>query len=1086
MLDGLGKIDHYMQAAVEMGHTALAVTDHGNVHAWLDFYESANKHGIKPILGIEAYQARKTRFDRDDEERSGRAADKLDKTGPYHLTLLAKNQQGYQNIIKMTSRSYTEGFYGKPRLDFDLLSEHSEGIIVLSGCLNGAVQQALLRDDYDHALSVATRFQDIVGKENFFIEVMDHGLHEQRSVKKDTVWIAEKIGAKVVPTGDCHYVRKEDAYAHDVLLCVSTAATLEEENRFKFFGPDFYLKSYSEMAALFPEQWLQNTMQIAEMVDVKLPLGELHFPAYPLDAGEPLNDYFEKHAWIGLKKRYGDPLPEEVVQRANHELGVVKRMGFQSYYLVVADIVNWAKDNGIRVGYGRGSAAGSILSYAFGITGLDPLRFGLLFERFLVEGRKSMPDIDLDFDDRYRDKVIDYVRNKYGTDRVANICTFSTIGARQAIRDAARVLGYDYQVGDRIAKAVPIPVLGVAKTLEESLNTPEFRSEYETEEGKTIIDAARGLEGVVRQHSIHAAGVVIAPGPIVDYVPIMKREGQPAVTQWEMRAVEKLGLLKIDFLALRNLGVIDMALSNIKKRRDLDLDLNAISLDDPSVYQQLKVGASIGTFQMEGSGMREMMLSLQPNSIEDIMALISLYRPGPMGSKMDELYIARKHGKERIKSLHPKLDQILEATYQIMLYQEDVLAVARHLAGFSAGEADDLRKAIGKKEMDKIGLFREKFVQGCDEADESLANTIYSQIEYFGGYGFNRAHAASYAMVSYVTAFLKTHYPVEYMAALLSSVADNKDKAALYLNECRRMGLVVHPPSINHSENEFKVISEKEILFGLGSINGIGGAIVEEILSTKRNYTSVYDFCRRCSPKLLHKSTLEHLAGSGAMDELIPEQPEQLMSRVQKTELLDREKDELSLYVTDHPLLGVWHMLEAEVTSNIADISFLNLGEQVVLAGFISSLKRLTTKRGANMARLSLEDMTGSIDVLVFPNCYPRCSDKLGENNIVFIDGRIKQEGDDENPVFKLYASDVRLPVLPEYSTKKPMVFRCDYRPSGDIIDQINQLIEDIPGSSPVHLEYLEGKHLFSVKFKKPTSETMESKIKDILDAQSF
>ena len=788
MLDGHGDIEEYLTRAKSLGMSGLATTDHGNIHSWLDFYDAGKSIGVKPILGSEFYQARKTRFDKDEEERSGPAKNEWEQRGPYHITILAKNNIGYHNIIKMSSMSFLQGYYGKPRIDHELIAEHSEGIIVLSGCLNGEVSQALLRNDYEFALKAAKKMQDIVGKENYFIEVQDHGLTEQRKISDQLIEIAAKIGAKIVPTGDCHYVHQADAHAHDIMLCVATNSNINTPDRFSFSGDEFYLQSYEDMRRTFSDEWLSNTMHVNDMIDVDLNFGEIHFPDFPVPTQEPSVEYFERLAWEGLKRRYGDPLPQHILDRANYELRVVKDMGFPEYFLVVSDLVRWAKSNDIRVGWGRGSAAGSVLSYAFDITNLDPIRFGLMFERFLVEGRKSMPDIDLDFDDRHRDKVINYAREKYGTDRVSHICTFNRTGARQSIRDAARALGYDFAAGDKVSKLVPPPVLGISKNLKECMEVVEFKNEFETNpDSNKIIETAFGLEGLVRQTGIHAAGVVISKGPLVDYLPIMKKGADnPVVTQWDMGRVEQCGLLKIDFLGLRNLGVIDSCIKLVKKTKNIEIDVDKVPLDDKTTFDELCKGNAIGVFQLESSGMRQLMVQLQPQNIQDIMALISLYRPGPMGSGMDKLYIDRKHGRSRISYDHPNLEKVLGPSLGIMLYQEDVLGVSRELAGFSSAEADDLRKVIGKKQMDKIALFREKFVEGCiktSNISQDKANKIYSDIEYFGGYGFNRAHAASYAMISYITAYLKTNYQVEYMAALMSSVVGNKDKQSLYLSK---------------------------------------------------------------------------------------------------------------------------------------------------------------------------------------------------------------------------------------------------------------------------------------------------------------
>ena len=748
MLDGLGSVDAYMERAAELGMPALAQTDHGNLYGWLDFYEAGKKHGVKSVLGIEAYLARKTRFDRDEEESTGPATSEFEQRGPYHITLLAHNKTGYQNLIKMSSESFLTGFYRYPRMDLDLFAEYSEGITALSGCLNGPLNQALMAGDTDLALRKAGELQDIFGKDRFFIEVMNHGIQEELDVLPDLVDIAGKIGAKIIPTQDSHYVRKEDSDAHDLLLCVATNARVDEEKRFRFMEEEFFLRNYEEMLDRFGEpQWLKNTLDVAESVELDLEFGELHFPDPHLPENVELEDYFTQQVWEGIKYRYGDNPSDAVRARTEHEMRVIKEMGFPGYFIVVADIMEFCRNAGIMVGPGRGSAAASIVSYAMQITQIEPLEYDLPFERFLVEGRMSPPDIDIDIDDRRRGEVIEYVRDKYGEDRVAHIGTFSQTGAKQAIRDAARVMNYEYSKGDEVAKLVPDPVLGVNKSVEESLATPDMRKAYsEDADTKKIIDGARGIEGVFRQTGIHAAGVVISKGPIVDYVPVMQRANKdgsrtPVTTQWDMERVEQCGQLKVDFLGLRNLGVLDLCIQNIEERTGEKIDIYSVPLDDPDTYQMLKEGRAIGVFQVEGQGIREMMISLQPENIRDLMALISLYRPGPMGSGMDKLFIARKHGRNiDMRQPHPILDELLHKTYGIMLYQEDILTVAREIAGFSPLEADTLRKATGKKKFDVMEKLRARFIEGSvstGKVKSRDAEAIFGDIEYFGGYGFN-------------------------------------------------------------------------------------------------------------------------------------------------------------------------------------------------------------------------------------------------------------------------------------------------------------------------------------------------------------
>ena len=1093
MLDGHGDIEKYLERAKSLGMRGLATTDHGNIHSWLDFYDAGKAVGVKPILGSEFYQARKTRFDRDEEERSGPAKNEWEQRGPYHITILAKNIEGYRNIIKISSKSFLQGYYVKPRVDHDLIAEHSEGIIVLSGCLNGEVSQALLRDDFTFALNAAKKMQDIVGRENYFIEIQDHGLSEQKKITNQLIEIASTIGAKIVPTGDCHYVHQHDARAHDVMLCVATNATVDTPNRFSFSGDEFYLQSYDDMNRKFSDEWLTNTMQICDMVDLDLSFGNIYFPNFPIPTEESSIEYFERLAWEGLKKRYGDPLPSEIISRAEHEIRVVKEMGFPEYFLVVSDLVNWAKNNDIRVGWGRGSAAGSVLSYAFNITNLDPIKFGLMFERFLVEGRKSMPDIDLDFDDRYRDEVINYAREKYGHDHVAHICTFNRTGARQSIRDAARALGYDFATGDSVAKLVPPPVLGISKNLKECMEVEEFNLLYnKNEDSRKIVDTAFGLEGLVRQTGIHAAGVVISRDALTEYLPVMQKGvDNPVVTQWDMGRVEQCGLLKIDFLGLRNLGIIDQCIKLIDRHHDIQVDVETIPLNDEKTFDELCKGNSMGVFQLESSSMKEMMIALQPRTIEEIMALISLHRPGPMGSGMDKQYIDRKHGRSSVKYDHPRLEKVLSSSLGIMLYQEDVLAVSRELAGFSSAEADDLRKVIGKKLMDKIANMRQKFVDGCrshSEIDEKLSNKIFSDIEYFGGYGFNRAHAASYAMISYITAYLKANYTTEYMAALMSSVVGNKDKQSLYLADCRKLGIKVLPPSINKSGIDFEVVGSNEIVFGLSAINGIGNSIAEAIVGcrdTLKPYKNLNDFFRRSDPIIFKKSTLEHLASAGAFDELVEEvysEPNRLL----ELQILEKEKEELGIYVTSHPVMGMWDILSKKVTCEIIDLINYNVGNSIKIGGIITSVKKIITKKGQKMFKVIIEDISSDIEVIIFPNAAKNIDDDyLNKGDIIVLTGTLQKEGDEENPIPKIYYSSCEKIDSHLITSGKPIIIQVNTDISNLTLSKIYDIINSSKGDRPVLFEVCTEKHKFIYQYNVKASSKIEKAIRDIVELET-
>lgn len=1094
-LDGHADPRKLLERAKELGQPAASQTDHGVIHGWMDFYEAAKDVGIKPILGMESYQARKTRWDKDPEERAGKAIDELEQRGPYHLTVLARNNAGYKNLIKLSSDAFLEGYYVKARIDHELLSDYSDGLIILSGCLNGEISQALLRGDYPFALKTAQAFQDIVGKENFYIEVMDHGLDEQHEVTPQLLEIAKTINAPIVPTADCHYVDKEDAHAHDVMLCISTSARIDDEKRFRFYNNEFYLKSYEEMEALFPPEWLKNTVDIADRVEVDLKFGEIYFPSFPnIPEGHDEDSYLHEQVKIGLAKRYGEVLPQEVKDRANYEFDVVQRMGFQSYFLVVWDLVRWAKEQGIMVGWGRGSAAGAILAYALGITDLDPLRFKLLFERFLVEGRKSMPDIDLDIDDRYRDRVINYARETYGEDRVSHICTFSRLQAKAAIKDSAAALGYSYEESNRVSKLVPPPVLGVSKSLTECMELDEFRKAYNSDKTvKDVVDTALQLEGIFRQTGIHAAGVVIAQGPIKNFIPVMRKnlkDGSPGpiVTQWDMHHVELNGQLKIDFLGLRNLSVMDMCVEIIEEVLDgLNIDVKDIATDDQATYADLAAGNTIGVFQLESPGMRQMTVSIKPNCIEDIMTIITLYRPGPMGSKMDQTYIARRNGRERVEYYHPKFEDLLSETYGVMLYQEDVLKVAKEIAGFTTGEADDLRKVIGKKLMAEIPLYRGKFVEGCKShsgLSEHVANKIYSDIEYFGGYGFGRAHAASYAMLSYVTAYLKVHYPAEYMAALLTSVANKPQRMTAYLNECRRMGITITPPSIHKSDEEFKVLSNTEILFGLRSIRGVGKALAPRLMTGDRDYDNIYDFFRRSDVECLSKASLEALTYSGALDYLAPSQPSESLERDTRLEYIGLERARLGSYIIEHPLWSIRHIFQDAVDETIIDIQDANLGSFTKIGGIVTEVNKITTRRGDIMYRLFIEDLTASIEIIVFPREARKLARYMEEGMNIIVSGKVHHDGNDEEDdtvIVKLIASDIQELNVPSYGVGEPIIIRFADGIDYSIIGTIEQIIDDYPGDSPVLIEALEGKHSLVYRFKKPTSLDAKERIETLV-----
>ncbi len=916
MLDGAARVKELVAAAVADGQPALGITDHGNMYGVLDFYAACRDAGITPVIGTEAYMAAESRHER--PVRRG----KVDDTGGdvaggeklyYHLTLLAETDQGYRNLLKLSSAAYLEGYYYKPRLDWELLARHSEGLIATTGCLGGVVLQALLADDRLKAETLAARLQDIFGKEHLFVELQDHGLPEQQKTNPALVEIARRIGAPLLATNDSHYTHREDHVAHDALLCVQTGARIDDPKRFKFEGEEHYLKSAAEMRHLFAElpEACDNTLLIAERASVQIDFGRPSLPRFPVPEGFAGETYearaaaYLRHLSLeGARERYGDPVPADVVTRLDYELGVIGEMGFAAYFLVVWDLIRHARTRGIRVGPGRGSAAGCCVAYCLRIVDIDPIRYDLLFERFLNPGRRQMPDIDMDFDERYRGEMIRYAAERYGSDHVAQIVTFSTIKARAAVRDAARVLGYPYGVGDRIAKAMPPLIMGRDTSLTACLvrteghedgyvAAAELRTMYETDpEATRVIDVAKGLEGLRRQDGIHAAAVVITDEPLTEYLPIQRKpDGSdpadaPIVTQYEMHGVEELGLLKMDFLGLRNLSVIERALDLIERSTGERPDIDAVPLDDEETLAMLRRADSVGVFQLEGGAMRQTLRSLAPTSFDDVAALVALYRPGPMAANMHRDYPELKNGRKALTYLHPDLEPILGDTYGLMLYQESVMRVAQRFAGYSLEEADNLRKACGKKIRSMIAAEREKFVAGCVETGygEELGTQLFDIIEPFADYAFNKSHSYGYGLVAYQTAWLKAHHPVEYLASLLTSVKDNKDKTAVYLAECRAFGIEVLVPDVNRSLAEFApdptggngtagrgVVQRGAITFGLAAVRNVGEGLVGHIVAERERggaYTDFYDFCQRVDPQVLNKRTIESLVKAGAFDAL--------------------------------------------------------------------------------------------------------------------------------------------------------------------------------------------------------------------------
>ena len=917
MLDGAARIGDVVAAAVEDGQPALAITDHGNMYGVLDFYKECRSKGINPVIGTEAYMAGSSRHERpvrrgriDDTGGEGERGEKL----YYHLTLLAETTEGYRNLVKLSSAAYLEGYYYKPRVDWELLERHHEGLIATTGCLGGVVLQALLAGQQAEAKALAGRLQDIFGRDNFFVGLQDHALADQKRTNPLLVDIARSLNAPLVATNDSHYCRREDAVAHDALLCVQTGANIDDPKRFKFDGKEHYLKAAAEMRQLFSElpDACDNTLWIAERAFVELELGKPALPRFPVPPEferssyeESAEAYLRHLTYEGAAERYGATLPPEVRERLDYELGVISDMAFPAYFLVVWDLIRYAREAGIRVGPGRGSAAGCCVAYCLRIVDLDPIRYDLLFERFLNPGRKQMPDIDMDFDERRRGEMIRYAAERYGSDHVAQIVTFSTIKARAAVRDAARVLGYPYALGDRIAKAMPPLVMGRDTPLKACLEkiegyedghvaAAELRQLYDEDpEAKRVIDVAKGLENLRRQDGIHAAAVVITDEPLTEYLPVQRKpepgqppEDAPIVTQYEMHGVEDLGLLKMDFLGLRNLSVIEMALDLIEQSTGERLDIDNVPLDDEKTFEMLRRAETIGVFQLEGGAMRTTLRALAPSSFNDVAALVALYRPGPMAANMHRDYPELKNGRKALEYLHPDMETILGDTYGLMLYQESVMRVAQRFAGYSLEEADNLRKACGKKIRSLIAAEREKFVKGCIDQGygEKLGTDLFDIIEPFADYAFNKSHSFGYGLVVYQTAWLKANHPVEYLAALLSSVKDDKDKTAVYLSECRALGIEVRCPDINASMSNFTTLPADEaanrpagrrgkspgvITFGLSAVRNVGSALVELIVKERDAsgpFADFYDFCQRVDPSVLNKRAVESLAKAGAFD----------------------------------------------------------------------------------------------------------------------------------------------------------------------------------------------------------------------------
>ena len=1061
LLDGANRIKDLPVRAKELGMKAMAITDHGVMYGVIDFYKACKKEGIKPIIGCEVYVASRTRFDKEPQDKKY-----------YHLILLAKNNKGYQNLSKLVSLGFTEGYYYKPRIDLEILEKYHEGIICLSGCLAGAVSQAILNGNIEEAENVAKWHHDVFG-EDYYLEIQNNGVKEQVMVNQKIIQIARRLNIPIVATNDAHYLKKEDAYNHEVLLCIQTGKHMTDEDRMRFETDELYVKSPEEMSEYFKNfpDAIENTVKIAEKCNVEFEFGHTILPNYDVPPEYATHyDYFKKLCDDGIKKRYGENPSQEILDRAAYELKIISQMGYVDYYLIVWDYINYAKSVGIPVGPGRGSGAGSILAYAIGITDIDPMKYNLLFERFLNPERISMPDFDVDFCYERRGEVIDYVERKYGKDHVSQIITFGTMSARMVIRDVGRALDMPYAECDKLAKMIPNELhITIKKAMEQN---KELRDLYESDdEIHKMLDIAMALEGMPRQASTHACGIVITKEPVDTYVPLYVRDGQIS-TQFIMTTLEELGLLKMDFLGLRTLTVIQDAIDLVKENRGIDVEFDK-DMNDPNVYKLWQNGESVGIFQFESQGMTNFMKELKPDCLEDIIAGVSLYRPGPM----DQIprYIKNKKDPEHAEYTHPSLIPILKVTYGCMVYQEQVMQIVRDLAGYSLGRADLVRRAMGKKKLDVMAKEREYFIHGqTDEngnvvikgcirngIDEASANKIFDEMAEFAKYAFNKSHAAAYAVVSYRTAYLKTYYPEEFMAATLNSFLGNLDKTPMYIDECKRLNIDILKPDINKSFTKFTVDNGK-IRFGLGSVKNVGIAAVNAIVKEREEngaYESFTDFCERMKNEAVNKKCIESLIRAGAFDQFEQTRAtllasfESILDTIQDTnrksfagqvtmfdlaapednvnelkytfneqkefsekDLLSMEKEMLGIYISGHPLENLRTQIENETNVNSMKLKeFANLqstvldegefiarknefkdGQFVKYAGIITSVKKKYTKNNTIMAFVTVEDLYGTVEIIVFENCYQEASKYLVEESIVMVEGRLSIREDDE------------------------------------------------------------------------------------------
>ena len=1126
MLDGAARVKDMFTQAEKLGMTSLAITDHGNLFGAYEFYKASKNYAVKPIIGLEAYLTPRThRSERKRVQFGDGTGDDVASKGAYtHMTMWAATPEGMHNLFRLSTRSSLEGFFYKPRADRELLHEYCTGLIATTGCPSGEVQTFLRLGQYDSAVASAAEFRDIFGEGNFFVELMDHGLDIETRVRHDLLRLAKDLRLPLVATNDSHYVHADDADAHDTLLCVSAGSRKAQTDRFKFDGNGYYMKSPAEMRALFRElpEACDNTLAIAERIETRFDEGSgTYMPKYPVPDGETEDSWFHKEVERGLHERYRGQISDEVRERAEFETGIIAAMGFTGYFLVVADFINWAKRNGIRVGPGRGSGAGSICAYALRITDLCPLQHGLLFERFLNPERVSMPDFDIDFDDRRRAEVIAYVSEKYGNDKVAQIITYGSIKAKAAVKDAARVLDMPFAIGEQITKAMPPDVMGKGVPLADLFDEThkrynegnEFRELYQSSpDVRTVVDTAKGLEGLKRQWGVHAAGVIMSSDPLIDIIPLMKREADGAIiTQFDYPGCESLGLIKMDFLGLRNLTVLDDAVRNIKLNQGFDLDLDSLvdDMTDQAAYDLLASGDTLGIFQLDGGGMRTLLRLMQPDNFEDISAALALYRPGPMGAQSHTNYALRKTGAQEIVPIHPELEEpladILSTTYGLIVYQEQVQQIAQRVAGYSLGKADLLRRAMGKKKKEVLDAEFVPFSEGmrANGYSDGAIKALWEILVPFSDYAFNKAHTAAYGVISYWTAYLKAKYPVEYMAALLQSVRDDKDKSGLYLAECRRMGIQVLPPDVNSSETAFTPVGD-HIRFGLGAVRNVGDKVVSAWIverNRKGPATDFHDFLNKSPLLMCNKRVIESLIKSGAFDELghtrralmgifesavdsiidvkrnaengqdgfdfgfdldeesgggatTHDQVPQIDEWDRRTKLAF-EREMLGLYVSDHPLNGLEHVLQ---TNSERPIAAATAGDgyrgPTKLCGLITSVNRRVNKAGNIWALVVLEDLTSSIEVTVFPRVYDQVATLLAPDTIVSIEGTV-EAGEDRG---RMRAQHVVAPHMSAEGNVGPLALTLPaVRCTPGIVNRIKEILAQYPGSAEVHLQLRTG-----------------------------